>query len=132
MKFGKTFNELCTPARLYFLISAITIVIGLFNGFQLLAVFMNIGFVIVWTYLLNLLCKKGFKPFSWFLVLLPYFLILIGFLMTLGNGREGFWGKSSSHKQNQQQQKGGAAMEKTMAGMQKARAAGTAAKPPNY
>ncbi len=92
MKFGKTFNELCTPARLYFLISAITIVIGLFNGFQLLAVFMNIGFVIVWTYLLNLLCKKGFKPFSWFLVLLPYFLILIGFLMTLGNGREGYGG----------------------------------------
>jgi cytochrome b subunit of formate dehydrogenase len=89
MKFGKTFNELCTPARVYFFISAITIVIGLFSGFQLLAVFMKIGFVLVWTYILNLLCKKGFKPLSWFLVLLPYFLILIGFLMTLGNIREG-------------------------------------------
>ena len=89
MKFGNTFKEICTPARVYFFISAITIVIGLFSGFQLLAVFMKIGFVLVWTYILNLLCKKGFKPLSWFLVVLPYFLILIGFLMTLGNVREG-------------------------------------------
>ncbi len=127
MKFGKTFNELCTPARLYFLISAITIVIGLFNGFQLLAVFMNIGFVIVWTYLLNLLCKKGFKPFSWFLVLLPYFLILIGFLMTLGNGREGYGGARPPRSKEGDM----AEISNMRAAMEKAMAAGRVNRP-NY
>jgi hypothetical protein len=33
-----------------------------------------------------MLCKKGYKNVSWFLVLLPYCLILLGFLQT----NEGF------------------------------------------
>jgi hypothetical protein len=89
MKLGNTFKELCTPARLYFLISVIAIIISLFSGFHFMALLMKAGFVLVWTYILNFLCKKGLKTFSWFLVLLPYFLILIGFLTTLRNVREG-------------------------------------------
>lgn len=83
------FKELCTPARLYFLISVIAIIISLFSGFHFMALLMNAGFVLVWTYVLNFLCQKGLKAFSWFLVLVPYFFILIGFLMTLRNIREG-------------------------------------------
>ena len=89
MKFGKTFKELCTPARVYFLISVITIIIGLFNQFHFIALLIKGGFVLAWTYILNLLCKKGLKAFSWFLVLLPFFLMFIGFFMSLTNVREG-------------------------------------------
>ena len=83
------FKELCTPARLYFLISVIAIIISLFSGFNFIALLMNAGFALAWTYILNLLCKKGFKSISWFLVLLPYFLMFIGFLLALRNVREG-------------------------------------------
>ena len=89
MKFGKTFEELCTPARVYFLFSVITIIIGLFNQFHFIGLLIKAGFVLAWTYILNLLCKKGLKAFSWFLVLLPFFLMFIGFFMSLTNVREG-------------------------------------------
>lgn len=90
MKVGKTFKELCTPAMLYFVISAITIVISLFSGVKLIAVAVNAVFVIVWTILLNMLCKNGFKAISWFLVLLPYVLMLGVFFMTFFKLKEGF------------------------------------------
>jgi len=90
MKFGKTFNELCTPAMVYFVISAVAILFALFSGIALAAVAMKAFFVVFWTYLLNLLCKKGFKSVSWFLVLLPYLMILGSFIMTSMAHREGF------------------------------------------
>ena len=83
MKFGKVFNELCTPAMVYFIISAVTIILALFSGMRFTAVAVKAIFVIFWTYLLNLLCSKGFKYISWFLVLLPYFLIVGAFVMSV-------------------------------------------------
>ena len=42
-------------------------------------------YIFVWTYLLNMLCKKGMKKVSWLLLLLPYILmfIFIGFIIVL-------------------------------------------------
>ena len=42
-------------------------------------------YVLGWTYLLNILCKKGYKQLSWLLVLLPLIamFVLIG-LVILG------------------------------------------------
>ena len=37
-------------------------------------------YVFVWTYLLNLLCKKGYKTMSWVILLLP----LIGMFILVG------------------------------------------------
>ena len=45
-------------------------------------------YVLGWTYLLNILCKKGYKQLSWLLVLLPFIamFILIGLvIVTLQN-----------------------------------------------
>ena len=40
-------------------------------------------YVLGWTYLLNILCKKGYKQISWLLVLLPLIamFILIGLVI---------------------------------------------------
>ena len=40
-------------------------------------------YVLLWTYILQLLCRKGYSSVSWFLVLLPFIgmFILIGLLL---------------------------------------------------
>jgi hypothetical protein len=80
------FKEICTPAKVYFFISAVAVIISLFSGFHLTPFLMKVGFVLLWTYLVNLLCKKGFKTFSWFFAFSPYIFILVG---SLRNFREG-------------------------------------------
>ena len=77
---NKEFQQLCTPARLYLVISIVSIFIALFNHFNLVAVAIKILFTIVWTLVLACLCDKGFTYLSWFLVLFPYILILLAAL----------------------------------------------------
>ena len=77
------FKELCAPAKLYFVLVIISIIVGLFSGFQVMAVLIKLIFAFVWTVVLNWLCKKGWKTLSWILVLLPFiFIILLYFGMT--------------------------------------------------
>ena len=40
----------------------------------------KIIYVFVWTYLLNVLCKKGYKTMSWVILLLP----IIGMFILIG------------------------------------------------
>jgi hypothetical protein len=77
---SKTFQMLCTPAKLYFAIAVIACIIALFGGVPVIAVFIKLLFAFIWTYVLSWLCKAGYKTISWFLVLLPYIFILLGFL----------------------------------------------------
>jgi hypothetical protein len=77
---NKEFAQLCTPAKLYFLIAVISLILALFNHFNIIALVINLLFAIVWTLILSCLCDKGFTYLSWFLVLFPYFLILLVFL----------------------------------------------------
>ena len=74
------FRKLCTPAKIYFVLSILAIIIGLFKGFNLMAVLMKLVFTFIWTYVLYWLCKKGYKAISWFLVLLPFIMIFLMFL----------------------------------------------------
>ena len=71
------FNQLCNPAKLYFALVIISIIVGLFSGFQFMAVLIKLIFAFVWTMVLNWLCKKGWKTLSWILVLLPFLFIII-------------------------------------------------------
>ena len=73
----KEFKNLCTPAKVYFAIGIISCIFALFNRMAILAVFVKLIFIFVWTFLLNLLCSKGYKNLSWFLVLLPYIIVLL-------------------------------------------------------
>ena len=97
----KLFNSLCTPAQLYLGISILSVLglcyqnignpnviaCGLMkaetpinNAFYLI---FQVGYVLGWTYLLNILCKKGYNKLSWLLVLLPLvaMFLLIGLLI---------------------------------------------------
>lgn len=76
----KDFSKLCTPAKIYFAIAVIATIIALFNGFSVMAAFMKLFFAFIWTYILSWLCDKGYKSLSWFLVLLPYIIILLAML----------------------------------------------------
>ena len=76
----KDFSKLCTPAKIYFGIAVIASVIGLFSGVSIIAIFMKLVFAFICTYVLGWLCKKGFTSISWFLVLLPYIIVVLAML----------------------------------------------------
>lgn len=74
---NKDFSKLCTPAKIYFGIAVIAIIIALFNGVSLMLVFTKLFFAFIWTFVLGWLCDKGYSSISWFLVLLPYIVIAL-------------------------------------------------------
>lgn len=71
------FSKLCTPAKIYFGIAVIAAIIALTRGMSFGAVLMRLVFAFFWTYVLGWLCKKGYSSISWFLVLLPYVVLLL-------------------------------------------------------
>ena len=76
----KDFSKICTPARLYFAIAVIATIVALFSGATMMHAFWQIFFAFIWTFILGWLCDKGYNSLSWFLVLLPYVLILLAML----------------------------------------------------
>jgi len=101
MNVYKLFNSLCTPAQLYLGLSTIAVIssciqnIGNPNSFacglmkaqspvnNVVYIVGEIIYVLMWTYLLNLLCKKGYTKVSWLFVLLPFIamFVLLGLLI---------------------------------------------------
>ena len=77
-------SKLCSPAKLYLVISAIAVIMALFYKFQMMAILTKVFFIVLWTLFLNYLCSKGYKNVSWFLVLLPYILIAITMVLSYG------------------------------------------------
>lgn len=73
----KDFSKLCTPAKIYFAIAVIATIIALLNGASLMMGFWKLVFAFIWTFVLGWLCDKGYTSISWFLVLLPYIIILL-------------------------------------------------------
>ena len=76
---GINLSEACMPARVYFFITLVSIVVALFNGVNIIAVVMKVLFGLVWFVALKWLCDKGYEKVSWFLVLLPYIIIALIF-----------------------------------------------------
>jgi hypothetical protein len=77
---NKDFSKLCTPAKIYFVIAVIACIFALFNGMGVVSVFVKLVFAFIWAFMLSWLCNKGYKSLSWFLVLLPYFIILLALI----------------------------------------------------
>jgi hypothetical protein len=93
-KFSKDFRNLCTPAFIYLFISVIIFIVIAVQNFgnttkycvgtyecnipntYLMFIFKAI-YILFWTFILNSLCKAGYKEVSWFLVLLPIILLFI-------------------------------------------------------
>jgi len=81
----KLFSQLCTPAKIYFTLAILSIIISLLHGFHVSFLISHLIVTFIWTYFLAWLCKKGYKSISWFLVLAPFIMI---FLIVLGVMRE--------------------------------------------
>ena len=93
-KYEKDFKNLCTPAFFYLAVSVgIFIIIALQNlgnttkycvgdyecalpNTFMMFIFKAI-YILFWTFILNSLCKAGYKEVSWFLVLFPLVLLFV-------------------------------------------------------
>lgn len=81
----KEFSKLCTPAKIYFTLAVLSIIISLFSGLHFSLLISNLIVTFIWTYFLAFLCRKGYKSISWFLVLAPFIMFM---LIALGIMRE--------------------------------------------
>ena len=99
----KSLNNLCKPALFYLVISVIgLILLGIqnsnpdprfcigryecnqvtkFNGFMI-----QVIYILFWTWLLNILCKNKLKNLSWFVVLFPLIMYVLGIMGLVSNG----------------------------------------------
>ena len=104
MKLIKKIRKLCTPAYVYLVISVIAILaMMLQNGGHNRhfcigeygcdveskgAIFIGQGlYTAFWVFVLDSICKSGYKNISWFLVLLPYVLMFIALGMIVLGGK---------------------------------------------
>lgn len=92
------FSKLCTPALVYFVIAAFSVIVAFFQKFQLMALVFKSIFIVLYTMFLNFLCSNGYKSISWFLVLLPFVLMLIAFIMIISGLKKN---STSNTQQNQ-------------------------------
>jgi hypothetical protein len=87
----------CTPASLYFAISMVSLIIVAAQNITgpntvmrigsvqtnvpnvLFIILFKFGFILFWTWILNLICKDGYSTVSWIIVLVP--LIMSVFIM---------------------------------------------------
>jgi hypothetical protein len=98
--FPKTLKELCTPAKIYFIISIVALLIVLLQNLghnssyhvgsfscrvprTTIVFIVKLIYILFWTWILNLICKDGHSGISWLLVLLPFILlfVIIGLMM---------------------------------------------------
>ena len=76
-------KSLCIPAKVYLAMSVISILALIFDPSfaspmgesQQLSIF-KVGFILIWTYILDVICKSGYTNISWFFVLLPFLIML--------------------------------------------------------
>ena len=71
-----SFTDLCNPALVYIGLGIISCLLGIMYKLPFLMVAVKLVFVFFWAWVLNLLCKKGFKGFAWLVVALPFLLML--------------------------------------------------------
>lgn len=70
------FSGLCPPAMVYVVISLIYLVMSSLKGPNIMSIIVGFIFIVLWSWLLNFLCSKGFTIVSWIIVLLPFLALL--------------------------------------------------------
>lgn len=94
MKYAKDFRNLCTPASVYLGINVVIFIVIAIQNFgnsnqycigqykchvpnTLMMFVFKAVYILFWTFVLNSICKAGYKEVSWFLVLLPIILLFV-------------------------------------------------------
>ena len=83
------FSKYCTPAQLYLVLGAIGIIMGFLKNYGVWTLLTEALFLVIWTWVLNWLCSKGFKSISWILVLLPFIMGFFTYFVVKDVVREG-------------------------------------------
>jgi len=100
MGFPKRLSELCTPSRVYFLVSLVVMIFSIIQNINntnkyclgsfacevpstILVFVVKIGYILFWAWILNIICKDNQKNVAWFLVILPFvfYFVIIGAVM---------------------------------------------------
>ena len=103
MNLPKQLKNLCTPAHLYLVISVVGLIVSMIQNSgntstyclgpascgvpDVKMVFLGQAvYIALWTYVLQQICKSGYKNVSWFIVLIPFILmgIMMGMMMVKG------------------------------------------------
>ena len=74
-KIGYLSMHLCSPAMVYFVLACLSILAGLMGSISSKSLVAKGIYAILWTWILNLLCEKGYPTISWILVFLPFILM---------------------------------------------------------
>ena len=100
MNLQKSIQKLCYPSYIYFVLSVIVFIammiqnVGNTNVYcvgslscnvenNIYIFVMNAIYILIWTIILDSLCKNGYKELSWFLVLFPFILFFLLLAMFL-------------------------------------------------
>jgi flagellar biosynthesis GTPase FlhF len=75
------FSKYCTPAQLYLILGAIGIIAGFLKNYGTETLLTQALFLVIWAWVLNWLCSKGFKAISWIIVLLPFVFFLFMYFL---------------------------------------------------
>lgn len=89
-------SNFCTPAFLYFVVSTLGILGSLFMGGSAATIIMGFLWVVLFSYLLNWLCSKGYNMVSWVLVALPMLLSVFMLMLMIANKTKGSSSPGSS------------------------------------
>lgn len=89
-------NDFCAPALLYVAFSLTHIIIDTFKRMYNTAL-VKIFIMIIFTFILNLLCQRGLGIISWFIVFIPFItMTVITTLLLLTFGLSPFSGKKTT------------------------------------
>ena len=97
-------KKLCTPSFIYFLVSVLSFVLIMLQNLgntntycigsyscdvvsTFFALAIQAGYILFWTWILDLMCKAGYSEIAWFVLLLPVilFFIIFGLLVLYKN-----------------------------------------------
>ena len=70
------FPKLCLPAMIYFVISIIVLVMNFYSKHNIMILILKLFSTFIWSWILNLLCKKGLGILSWIFIVLPFAIMM--------------------------------------------------------
>jgi len=82
-KMNFSVSKFCLPAQIYLALLVLSLIIALFQRFSITIVLVKLFFGLIWTWILNFICSKGYEAISWVLVLFPFILLFLVLLISL-------------------------------------------------
>jgi hypothetical protein len=79
-------SSYCTPAQVYLVFAIILLIVSSIKTKPtIISIIIHTLYIVFWTLLLNFICSRGYVGVSWFILLLPFIIIVGGILITIGS-----------------------------------------------